>query len=119
MGKGKVVRVHTLILLAFVGPPPDGMECRHFPDRDPTNNKIENLSWGTRQQNVDDKILQGTYQCGESRAGAKLTDDAVRDIKFGPDQGYGSQKRMAKKHGINASIVSEIRSGVRWKHIIA
>lgn len=115
--RGRVERVHTLILLAFVGPPPAGMECRHFPDRNPANNRIENLSWGTRKENVDDKLVQGTYQCGENRAGAKLTDAIVRDIKFGPDQAKGSQKRLSIKYNIDPSIISEIRAGKRWKHI--
>ena len=41
--------VHRLVLEAFVGPCPEGMCCRHFPDRDPSNNKLENLSWGTKK----------------------------------------------------------------------
>jgi hypothetical protein len=35
------------ILRCFVGPPPDGMSCDHFPDRDPKNNKLSNLRWAT------------------------------------------------------------------------
>ncbi len=32
-GQDKTMLVHQLVLLAFVGPCPDGLECCHFPDR--------------------------------------------------------------------------------------
>ena len=47
--------VHSLVLEAFVGPCPPGMEARHADD-DATNNNISNLSWGTRSQNSHDSI---------------------------------------------------------------
>ena len=42
--------VHTLVLLAFVGPCPDGYECLHG-DHNPRNNSLSNLRWGTRSEN--------------------------------------------------------------------
>lgn len=47
--------VHRLVLEAFIGLRPAGKECRHFPDRDPANNALANIAWGTRQQNEQDK----------------------------------------------------------------
>lgn len=52
--------VHQLVLLAFVGPCPEGMQCRHFPDDDPANNRLDNIQWGTPKQNGQDKIIHGT-----------------------------------------------------------
>lgn len=49
------VSVHRLVLEAFVGPCPPGMECRHHPDNCRTNNRLENLSWGTHSQNMRDR----------------------------------------------------------------
>lgn len=48
------VAVHTLVLEAFVGPRPDGMEARHLDD-DPARNWLEELSWGTHEDNEQDK----------------------------------------------------------------
>ena len=56
--KGKDWYVHTLVLTAFVGPRPEGMECLHR-DGDPTNNRVENLRWGTRSQNRLDTVKHG------------------------------------------------------------
>lgn len=56
---------HLMVLDAFVGPRPAGMEGRHFPDRDPGNNRIENLSYGTPRQNCADRDFHGTTARGD------------------------------------------------------
>src|SRR5262249_40388641 len=50
--------VHRLVLLAFVGPCPPRMQCRHFPDPDGMNNRLENLQWGTSAENHRDRLVQ-------------------------------------------------------------
>lgn len=59
-GKVRNCYVHTLVLTAFVGPRPDDMECLHG-DGDPTNNRVENLRWGTGSQNRLDSVRHGTH----------------------------------------------------------
>lgn len=53
-------RVHRLVLEAFAGPCPSGMEALHG-DGDPSNNRIQNLRWGTRSENIQDAIRHGTH----------------------------------------------------------
>lgn len=55
--------VHELMLEAFKGPKPDpGMVGRHLDDVS-VNNYLDNLEWGTRKQNAQDSIRNGTnYQ---------------------------------------------------------
>lgn len=43
--------VHRLILLTFVGPCPQGFEACHGNDVN-TDNRLDNLFWGTRQMNI-------------------------------------------------------------------
>lgn len=50
---------HYLVLLAFVGDRPEGMDIRHL-DGDPENNKVENLMYGTRSENTFDAVRHGT-----------------------------------------------------------
>ena len=57
-GKGKTATVHTLVLLAFRGPRPSGQDCRHLNDIR-TDNRVENLEYGTRSQNNLDAIRNG------------------------------------------------------------
>lgn len=50
--KGKTYKVHRLICEAFNGPPEDGMVCMHL-DEDASNNRPENLRWGTQKENLN------------------------------------------------------------------
>ena len=59
-GRRRKAYVHRLVLEAFVGTCPEGMEGCHFPDSDPTNNRLKNLRWDTRSGNKLDRVRQGT-----------------------------------------------------------
>jgi hypothetical protein len=52
--------VHHLVLAAFVGARPDGLEGCHYDD-DPTNNNLRNLRWDTRSANQLDSVRNGTH----------------------------------------------------------
>lgn len=57
-GQRKKIRLHVLMLTVFVGPCPPGLEALHDDDIKAHNN-IENLSWGTRSQNMKDMYRNG------------------------------------------------------------
>lgn len=59
-GKLKTKFVHRMVLEAFVGPCPEGMECLHI-DGNPANNCVDNLSWGTRGENMLDRVRHGSH----------------------------------------------------------
>lgn len=61
-GLKKQMKVHQVVALAFHGPCPEGMEVRHWPDRDVTNNRPENLCYGTSSDNQKDSIAHGTHK---------------------------------------------------------
>lgn len=63
IGAGKRVSrlIHQLVLEAFVGSCPDGMEARHYPCRDKANNDLLNLSWATKSVNHLDQVEHGTH----------------------------------------------------------
>jgi hypothetical protein len=61
----KTYKIAKLVLLAFVGPCPPGMDSRHFPDRDHRNNHLINLQYGTRQENCADMKTHGTSWVGK------------------------------------------------------
>lgn len=54
-GERRDALVHRLVLEAFVGPCPDGMEACHWDD-DPANNQLANLRWDTRRSNQHDSV---------------------------------------------------------------
>ena len=57
--------VHSLVLAAFVGPRPIGMEACHW-NGHPSDNRIENLRWDTSRGNSADTIRMGRARNGNS-----------------------------------------------------
>lgn len=53
------ILIHTLVLEAFIGNRPIGMQCCHN-DGEPHNNRLSNLRWDTHYNNQQDKIKHGT-----------------------------------------------------------
>src|SRR5262249_51794091 len=54
------VRIHTLVLEAFIGPRPSRMVTRHL-NGIPSDNRLENLVYGTHQENCYDQVTHGTH----------------------------------------------------------
>ena len=53
-GKQKAITVHSLIMLAFVGPRPEGLVIRHLNDNK-IDNRLVNLQYGTQLENWEDR----------------------------------------------------------------
>lgn len=52
------VSVHRMVLEAFVGPCPEGMEACHVNDV-ASDNRLRNLYWGTHADNMRDRLRNG------------------------------------------------------------
>jgi len=53
-GRRHASTVHRLVMLAFVGPRPEGMEIRHL-NGIPDDNRVTNLAYGTALENAEDR----------------------------------------------------------------
>ena len=53
-------KVHRLVLEAFVGPAPEGEEGCHGSGGS-FDNRLANLRWGTRSENIKDQVAAGTH----------------------------------------------------------
>jgi len=115
----KKLLIHRLVLEAFVGFCPSGLECRHL-DGNRQNNKLNNLKWGTRSENQYDSIKHGTRfqpdNHGSKQWLAKLTDNKVKEIKHLLMSGV-SQIQIAKQFHVCPTTISRIATGKTWKHI--
>ena len=78
LGRRNTKMVHDLVLRAFIGPPPDMHECCHN-NGDPADNRLENLRWGTRSENIMDSVRQGKWMTPERKAGG----DKGRAVRWG------------------------------------
>lgn len=113
----KAFWVHRLVLMAFVGPCPPGMEGCHFPDRSPQNNRLENLRWDTKAANEADKEIHGTITRGEQHGAAKLTEADVREIRRLYSPRVCSFKKLGRMFGVDFSTVYAIVKRKSWRHI--
>lgn len=59
-GKTKMRTVHSLVMEAFVGPRPTGLDVRHL-DGDPANCHLDNLCYGTKAENMQDIVRHGRH----------------------------------------------------------
>jgi hypothetical protein len=119
--------VQHLVLEAFVGPRPPGMECRHL-DGAPGNNQLSNLAWGTKQANMADQRRHGTLAAGSrhyarvrperlargsAHGCAKLTEAQVDEIRRASES-FG---QLAKRFDVARSTIARAATGKRWKHV--
>lgn len=118
-GVKKMCYVHRLILEAFIGPCPDGMEGCHFDD-DPSNNRLTNLRWDTPKANKADAFRNGRlhFLRGQEHHASKLSDDQIREIRIIYAGGGATQRQLAKQYNLNQSHVSFIVRGLSWSHLI-
>lgn len=117
LSPGKTIRyVHHLVLEAFVGPRPEGMEACHFPDGYHGNNCLDNLKWGTRKENVSHQIPQGTMRRGCDRPNAKLDELRVREIRHLHLSG-SSFAAIARRFKLSCGTIKNVVRRKTWKHI--
>lgn len=115
-GKQKSCSVHRMVLTAFVGPVPKGLECGHLNgNRD--DNRLENLAYITREENAQHKISHGTQAHGERHGMAKLTEDLVEEIKRRYQRASyhnSNAQELARKYGVCKSTIQNIVKGRYW-----
>lgn len=107
--------VHRLVLDGFVGACPDGMECRHL-NGDRADNRAENLLWGTRKENGEDRVTHGTSDRGEDNGNSRLDESDVCDIRFLLTWGV-AKRQIARLFGVGQKTVYDIDIGKTWRHV--
>lgn len=94
------VLVHVLVAATFLGPRPEGYDTRHL-DGNPTNNRLDNLTYGTRTENILD-----VYSTG--RAWRTLTIEQVREIRRRLSAGERAAD-LAREYGVGDACISAIK----------
>lgn len=105
--------VHRLVLEAFVGPCPPGLECRHL-NGNPTDNRLENLAWGTHTENMADRTRHGTDNRGTRSRTAKLTQENVYAIRTLHRWAGYTKRELAQMFGVSFHTVTDVILRRRW-----
>lgn len=114
----KIMTVHSIVLEAFVGPRPEGMQCNHK-DGNKTNNSLSNLEWVTQSENALHAIKNGLQPLcrGESHGKAKWKDGEIWLLKKMLYHGV-AKSIICKMFKMGIRNVNRIAHGDRWGHII-
>lgn len=107
---GGMVHIHKLVLLAFVGPYPDGKMCLHL-NHLPDDNRLSNLRYGTRRENSLADFRVGTRcHAGSKNPRAKLTEATAKEIRVS----LRKTAELVSAYGVSRSTVQSVRAGDTW-----
>jgi len=113
-GPVRVTRdIHRLVAEAFLGPCPPGLETRHGAGRT-SDNRVVNLSYGTRSENSQDKFRDGVDNSGERQGAAKLDWVRVEEIRRRCAAGE-SRSSLARRFGVSVPCIALIVRGKTWR----
>jgi hypothetical protein len=101
--------IHRLVLMAFVGPCPNGMEGAHL-DGNRQNPELSNLRWATKKENAKDRVAHGTHPRGSKNPFSKFTEDQIPHIRADKR----SRVEVAREHGVTPEAISSIVNRKNW-----
>lgn len=107
--------VHSLVLEAFAGDRPEGMQAAHL-NGNRKDNRIANLSWETPKDNTGHKYGHGTLVRGDDNYNALMTDDKVRELRARYKNGE-RPKDLFEEYGISRGCGQNIIYGRNWRHV--
>lgn len=108
-GTGRTMRVNRLVAITFIPNPDNKPYVLHSNDL-PTDNKADNLRWGTHQENMTDKSSKHRAPYGEYHHNSKLSTKDIEEIRT-PKYRYGLNRELARKYNVWPSTISKIRKG--------
>ncbi len=115
-GKSKSSTVHRIILETFVGEKPSINHCGMHMNGKSSDNRPENLQWGTYKENESHKTKHGTCLSGKKNPAVRLTKDQVafaRKFYSKADKSFNFTG-LAKRFGVNKSTIWRAVRGIYW-----
>ena len=107
-------KLHILLAETFIPNPNNYPIVRHLNDIK-TDNRLENLAWGTSSDNAFDAIKNGKRGKGETHNMSKLTKDQVSDIRTLLSEKKITHQAIADKFKVSRTVVTRIKNNILWK----
>ena len=114
-GQCKTLNWHRIIAKVFIKNLENKPEVNHK-DGDKLNNRIENLEWCTRKENIQHMFDTGLRNHkGVNNSNTSLTEKDVLFIR--ENRGVMTQKELCKIFSLKRIAISRIQRGITWSHI--
>jgi hypothetical protein len=109
-------RAHRVAYQLANGDIPKGLVVRHL-----CHNSLcvrpSHLAIGTQAQNVQDTVAAGLLRRGEQCPNARLTEEAVLDMRRRHAAGEAGYRKLAQEYGVARNTVSGVIKRRRWQHL--
>ena len=117
-GKRRLVMVHRVVAVAFLGEPPPGRIFVNHKDGNKQNNRADNLEWCTRKENAAHAWATGliSAKCGASHGMAKLTTEDVVGMREKRANG-APLVELAAEYRVTEAHVNRIALRKFWQHV--
>lgn len=114
--RDRKVLASRAVLERAVGPAPTSKHhAAHAPGvcHNPSCVNPKHLRWASPSENASDKLVDGTFLCGERVPSAKLAEDDVLAIRADPR----GPTAIAKDYSITPGNVCAIKKRRTWRHL--
>lgn len=105
--------VHRLVCMAFQGVPPKGKPLARHLNGVSTDNRADNLAWGSHADNAADAIRHRTLGKGMLARRRKLNETQVAEIRSRLSQGE-SDRALANEFGVSRYYPNQLLAGKHW-----
>jgi len=115
-GRHEGRNAHRSVMLKIHGPKPDNMVVRHV-CKNKTCVNPSHLQFGSVQDNMNDRIRDGTLHRGEKASCVKLSEVQVFEIWNKYRSGAGTLTELGREYGVHRTTIKNIITRKNWRHL--
>lgn len=115
-GRETKARVHRLVAILFIGPPPSEEHQANHKDWNKLNNRVDNLEWTTPKENTKHALTRPGAMEGRFSKFRKLSLGQVRAARERAMSGE-SYASIARSMGVQPATIGKAVRGVMWSWV--